>query len=107
MLTPGLGFALADRLSLFVDREQGLLRRLRVPLAGLGTAVQRQADVDLFDHRRLFGVAWSTRFEARSPRAGAWQLVGLEVDRGFTADDIGGAAWRGSAVAAAQMVPAP
>ena len=102
----GLGFASADRLSLFVDREQGLLRRLRVSLAGLGTAVQRQAEVDLFDHRRLFGVAWPTRFEARSPRAGAWQLVGLEVDRGFTADDIGGAAWRGSAVAAARMLPA-
>ena len=105
-LTPGLGFAMADRLSLFVDREQGLLRRLRVSLAGLGTAVPGLAEVDLFDHRRLFGVAWPTRFEARSPRAGAWQLVGLEVDRGFSAEDIGGAVWRGTAIGAARTLPA-
>ena len=111
-LAPGLGFALADRLSLFIDREQGLLRRLRVSQTGLGmglglgTAVQRQAEVDLFDHRRLFGVAWPTRFEARSPRAGAWQLVGLEVNRGFSADDMAGAVWRGTAAGAVRALPA-
>ena len=109
-IAPGLGFALADRLSLFIDREQGLLRRLRVSLTGLGlglgTAVQRQAEVDLFDHRRLFGVAWPTRFEARSPRAGVWQLIGLEVNRGFSADDMGGAVWRGAAAGAVRALPA-
>jgi hypothetical protein len=102
----GLGAASAVRLSLFIDREQGLLRRLRVSLGGLGTAVQGQTEVDLFDHRRLFGVTWPTRFEARSPRAGTWRLVGLEVDRGFSADDIGGAVWRGTAAGAVRALPA-
>ena len=102
----GLGAASADRLSLFIDREQGLLRRLRVSLGGLDTAVLGLAEVDLFDHRRLFGVTWPTRFEARSPRAGAWRLVGLEVNRGFSADDIGGTVWRGTAAGAVRTLPA-
>ncbi|MBC7727284.1 MAG: hypothetical protein H7242_06665 [Microbacteriaceae bacterium] len=101
----GLGAASADRLSLFVDREQGLLRRLRVSLTGLGTGVPGLAEIDLFDHRRLFGMVWPTRFEARSPGTGTWRLVGLEVNRSFTADDIGGAVWRGAAAGAVRALP--
>ena len=103
----GLGYAATDRLSLFIDRDRGLLRRLRVSLSSLGTALPGLAEVDLFDHRRLHGVAWPTRFEARSPSAASWRLTGLEVDRGFSADDMGDAVWRGKAVEAAHRLLPP
>lgn len=104
-LAPGLGFAATDRLSLFIDRDRGLLRRLRVSLSSLGTALPGLAEVDLFDRRRLHGVAWPTRFEARSPGAGSWRLTGLDVDCGFRSDDIGDATWRGKAAEAARTLP--
>ena len=104
-LAPGLSFAATDRLSLFIDRDRGLLRRLRVSLLSLGAALPVLAEVDLFDHRRLHGVAWPTRFEARSLGAGSWRLTGLDVDRGFSADDIGDAAWRGKAAETAHTLP--
>ncbi len=104
-LAPGLGLAATDRLSLFIDRDRGLLRRLRVSLSNLGTSPPGLAEVDLFDHRRLHGVAWPTRFETRSPGAGSWRLMGLDVDRGFSADDMSDAAWRGKAAQAAHTLP--
>lgn len=55
VLRPGLGFAAADRLSLFVDREQALARRLRVPLDAADTA---PAEIDLVDPFRQQGLWW-------------------------------------------------
>ena len=107
-LAPGLGFAPRDRLSLFVDREAGWLRRLRFSLDGLQSTVGAVADVDLFDHVRVQGVVWPRRFFERlqAPIPGLpvhdWRLTGLDLDRGYDAAAISGPAFSAAAAAPAR-----
>lgn len=110
-LAPGPGGAASDALSLFIDRDQGWLRRLRVTLSALGAAGSTLV-VDLADHRRQHGIVWPGRLQtgARSLLPGAapsvWRLTGLDVDRGFSADDLRQSPWAGSAAAPARPLPA-
>jgi hypothetical protein len=107
-LRPGLGGADSDRLSLFIDRDEGLLRRLRVSLAGWGAD---DLEVDLGGHRRLHGITWPTLWSSpapgwlpgRPPRR--WRLTGLDVNRGYGAADLDLAPWRGNAAAPAAPLP--
>lgn len=111
-LAPGLGGMVADRLSLFIDRDQLWLRRLQVSLTGLDRATV--ATVDLAGHRRLHGVLWPLRFAtagggalAGSAPPLAWQLSGLDVDRGYPAEALRSTPWAGRAAApAALLAPA-
>jgi len=102
-LTPGLGLAPHDRLSLFVDRDQGWLRRLRLSLQGLPDAPGAVAEVDLSEHFTQQGVVWPRRFSARlrAPIPGlaaqGWQLTGLDLDRGWDAAAISGPTLAGTA----------
>ena len=105
-LVPGLGMASADRLSLFIDRDEGWLRRLRVSMSGLGKAGEF-AEVDFAEHRRLHGVLWPMRCQANAPRrmgqpAPAWRLTALDVNRGYAGEAIAGPAWTGLAAGAAR-----
>lgn len=110
-LRPGLGGAPTDRLSLFIDREQGWLRKLRVSLDALDAASNRPIEVDLAGHRRLHGVVWPTRWQAAAPGAlpgrppQRWRLTGLDVNRGYGADDLARSPWAGRATAAAPPLP--
>jgi hypothetical protein len=99
-LLPGLGGAAVDRLSLFIDRDQGWLRRLRVSINEQGAGTW--AEVDLAGHRRSHGVLWPTTYRARKPVAAAWQLTALDVNRGYGRDAIAGAAWSAAAAAPAR-----
>ena len=109
-LAPSLGGAANDTLSLFIDREQGWLRRLRVTLSALGAAGGTLV-VDLADHRRLHGIVWPGRLQTAARRLlpgaapAVWRLTGLDVDRGFSADDLGHSPWAGSAAAPARPLP--
>lgn len=108
-LVPGLGDAASDRLSLFIDRDEGWLRRLRVSLNGLGAA-DGVAEVDVLEHRRLHGVLWPARCRASAARglgqaAVAWRLTGLDVNRGYGAAAIEGPAWSGLALAPPPPLP--
>lgn len=112
-LAPGLGGVVADRLSLFIDREQLWLRRLQVSL----TALDRSAivTVDLAGQRRLHGVVWPLRFATTGGSflggAGAapplaWRVSGLDVDRGYPPEALRSWPWAGRAAAPAALLPA-
>lgn len=109
-LAPGLDGTAPARLSLYIDRERGLLRRLRVSLRD-GASSASVAEVDFFDHLLLHGVQWPRRFQA--PVGGLlanaapqpWWLAGLDVNRGYGADALAGAAFSGAAAAAARPLP--
>ena len=109
-LAPGLGGMVADRLSLYIDRDQLWLRRLQVSLSGLDRAAV--ATVDLAGHRRLHSVVWPLRFATvggsalpGGQRPLAWQVTGLDVDRGYPADALHNWPWAGRAAAPAQPLP--
>ncbi|MES2716948.1 MAG: hypothetical protein V4795_14360 [Pseudomonadota bacterium] len=102
-LAPGLGAAASDRLSLFIDREQGWLRRLQLSLQALDASALVQ--VDLTGHRRLHGVLWPLRFASVAGAPLAWQLTGLDVNRGYPASALLATPWAGRAVAPAAALP--
>lgn len=91
---PGLGRAAEDRFLLYIDRERRWLRRVRFTLEGLASTQGAVAEVDFFDHRQIAGVVWPTRFYERLKKpipnlpVHDWRLVGLDVDRGMTADEL-------------------
>jgi hypothetical protein len=101
-LTPGLGFATADRLSLYIDRQARLMRRVRFSLEGLDSTRGAVAEVDLYDHVTAHDVVWPTGFYERLLRplplpVHRWRLTGLDVNRGLTRADVDGGAFRGNA----------
>jgi hypothetical protein len=101
-IAPGLGFCPSDRLALFVDREDGLMRRVRFTLDGLDSTRGAVAEVDASGHVALRGVRWPTRFHERLLRpfplpVHDWRLTGLDVDRGLYAAEVGGTAFGGRA----------
>lgn len=108
---PGLSGAAPGRLSLFIDREQGWLRRLRVAVDGPG-AGGGVVEVDLAEHHRLHGVLWPLRCQVMRPLVSlgsaplVWRLTGLDVNRGLQPEQIAGPAWSGPATAPARaLVP--
>lgn len=109
-LAPGLGGMVADRLSLFIDRDQLWLRRLQVSLSGLDRAAV--VAVDLAGHRRLHGVVWPLRLATAggggllgNPPPLAWQVTGLDVDRGYPPEALRSTPWAGRAAAPAARLP--
>ena len=107
---PGLGRAAEDRFLLYIDREQRWLRRVRFTLDGLASTQGAVAEVDLFDHRQIAGVVWPTRFYERLKKpipnlpVHDWRLVGLDVDRGMTADELVVPGFSGRAAASARRL---
>ena len=103
MLRPGLGLSAADRLTLYISRRSGLMRRVRLSLEGLASTAGAVAEVDLFDPVERQGVRWPTRFAERllRPIPGLpvhdWQLTGLDLDRGYGAADLDGSGFGGAA----------
>jgi hypothetical protein len=66
-------------------------------------------EVDLLDYRELAGVHWPTRFferVLRPPPIGVhqWRVTGLDVNRGFTAQDMLCAAFTGAAARTATIL---
>ena len=112
-LAPGLGGGAPDKLSLYIDREHGWLRRLRValPSAAGQPGPAPVAEVDFFAHLLLHGVLWPRRFQA--PAGGllpgavpqTWRLTGLDLNRGYGADALAGTSFSGAAAAPAHALP--
>jgi hypothetical protein len=107
---PGLGFAAEDRFLLYIDRQQRWLRRVRFTLDGLASTRGAVAEVDFFDHRRIAGVLWPTRYYERLKKpipnlpVHDWRLIGLDVDRGMTAEELLAPGFSGRAAAAARRL---
>jgi hypothetical protein len=99
---PGLGLCAVDEIALFIDRRDGLMRRVRLTLNGLESTRGAVAEVDTFDHVSLHGIEWPTRFYERLLRplplpVHDWHLTGLDVNRGLTVDDVAGMEFAGKA----------
>ncbi len=105
-LRPGLGRSPQDRVTVLVDRDDQLTRRLRFTLEGFTGTSGAVAEVDWLDFSRRFGVLWPTRFyeevvhPLRLP-AHDWALSGLSVNRGFGLADLRGPNLSGAAAAPA------
>jgi hypothetical protein len=105
-LMPGLGFSAADRLTMYIDSEAHLLRRVRFSLDGLESTRGAVAEVDTFDHVSFAGVVWPTSFYERLLRplplaVHRWRLTGLDVNRGLEPGDVDGGTFLGRAEAPA------
>ena len=94
-LSPGLGLVGNDRLAVFIDRADHITRRIRFTLEGFEGTRGAVAEVDMFDHARRFGVLWPMRSYERlvhplSLPVHDWHVTGLDVNRGYSANDIRG-----------------
>ena len=103
VLRPGLGLSSEDRVVLFIDRQSYLLRRVSFTLNALESTRGAEVHVDLSDQQRLAGVLFPTRFYEHIDRpvsldAHRWQMLGFDANRGYTAADIVGPAFKGKAV---------
>ncbi len=107
---PGLGVSTEDRYVLYIDREDRLMRRVRFTIEGLESTRGAVVDVDTAGHRELHGVMWPTRFFERIRRpipllpAHRWSMLGLDVNRGLTADDFSGGQFSESAAIPAKRL---
>jgi len=108
---PGHGFSAEDRYLLFIDQEEKLLRRVRFSMEGLDSTRGAIAEVDFYEHRRIAGMLWPTRFHERLKKpipnlpVHDWYLTGLDINRGMQADEISGATFNGRAQAPALALP--
>ncbi len=105
-IAPGLGVAEADRLLLWIDREERLMRRVRFSLDGLASTRGAVAEVDCHDHVTRAGVRFPMRFRERllrplPLRVHDWRLTGLDLDRGLSESDLDHPALAGRASAPA------
>lgn len=111
-LQPGLGGLGASRLALFIDRDAGLMRRLRLmSIAEQGQPGAMAATWDLPEPTQLHGVQWPRRcLRVAPPRSpgqtpAAWRLVGLDLNRGYAASAVSGAQFSSVAAPPATALP--
>ncbi len=101
-LRPGLGRVALDRVAVCIDRDDATTRRVRFTLEGYEGTRGAVAEVDTFEHQRRFGVLWPMRsYEAvvhplRLP-AHDWHITGLDVNRGYGAQNLEGPQFTGNA----------
>lgn len=110
-LRPGFGESAEDKVILWIDRRTKRVRKLWMSLEGLDSTKGAVVEVDLLDYRTVAGVQFPTRFFERLLRplpidVHQWRVIGLDVDRGFGADDILGPSFGGAAVAPAHPLRA-
>ncbi len=102
ILRPGFGLSPEDRVLLSIDRKTGLLRRVRFTLEGLASTRGAEVDTTFGNWREIGGVLWPTEFfeRIRAPlrlSAHRWKLLGLDLDRGLTPEEVTGATFSGAA----------
>ena len=108
-LSPGLGRVAIDRVAICIDRVDGLVHRMRFTLEGFAGTQGAVAEVDTFEHERRFGVVWPMRSYERivhpiSLPAHDWRITGLDVNRGYEAEELSGASFAGAAAAPAKAL---
>ena len=91
-----------DRLAVYIDRTERLMRRVRFTLDGLEGTRGAVAEVDTFDHMAHAGVRWPTGFYERLLRpvpigVHDWRMTGLDLNRDLDAAEVSGVALTGKA----------
>ncbi len=94
VMRPGIGNATEDRVLLYIDQKEKLVRRVRLTLEGTETTKGAVVDVDFNQFVEIAGVKWPSKFyEAlvspfRGLPAHDFWLTGLDINRGLTKADF-------------------
>jgi hypothetical protein len=94
ILSPGIGGSIEDKAILYIDKQDHLVRRVRITLENTATTKGAAVDVDHSEFITVAGVTWPTRFyeSVAKPFAGLsahdFYITGLDVNRGLTPSDF-------------------
>jgi hypothetical protein len=106
VLRPGFGDAADDRVILWIDTDTARLFRIHMTLNGFETTQGAHVDTTFLAYRDVAGYLLPVRFHerVRGPLqidAHTWWTTAIDVDRGWTADDVTGGDFIGKAASAA------
>ena len=111
ILQPGLGNSAQDRVLLFIDQKDKLVKRIQATVEGFSGTQGATIEVTHNRFMELAGVMWPTHFfEAvikpfpNLPAHDFW-LTGLDVNRGLTLNDLQSGQYTGKAAAPAAALP--
>jgi hypothetical protein len=113
VMRPGIGNSVEDRVVLYIDKQDKLVRRVRLTLEGLDSTKGAIVDVDHDRFVEIAGVTWPTHFyEALvAPFPGLpahdFSLRGLDVNRGLTKADFANAQFSERAAKPAAPISLP
>ena len=108
---PGFGESAQDQVVLWIDAQTSRLFRVHMTLNGFETTQGAHVDTTFLEYRQVGQYVLPVRFRerVRGPiriDAHDWHTTGIDLDRGWRAADIGGAAFEGAAAAPATRVQA-
>lgn len=111
ILQPGLGNAPEDRVLLFIDQKDKLVKRIQATVEGFTGTQGAIIEVTHNRFMKLAGVMWPTHFFEtvlkpfpNLPAHDFW-LTGLDVNRGLTLNDLQSGQYTGKAAAPAAALP--
>jgi hypothetical protein len=113
VMRPGIGNSAEDRVVLYIDKQDKLVRRVRLTLEGLESTKGAIVDVDHDRFVEIAGVTWPTHFYealvAPFPGLSAhdFSLRGLDVNRGLTKADFANAQFSERAAKPAAPITLP
>ena len=106
---PGFGEAASDQVVLWIDAQTSRLFRVHMTLNGFETTQGAHVDTTFLEYRQVGPYLLPVRFQerVRGPLridAHDWHTTGIDLDRGWSAADIGGAAFEGAAARPAKRL---
>lgn len=106
---PGFGESKEDEVVLWIDRETARLFRIHMSLNGFETTVGAHVDTTFLEYRDVAGYLLPVRFHerVRGPLridAHTWWTTGVDTDRGWRDEDVGGTAFGGAAAMPARSI---
>jgi hypothetical protein len=113
VMRPGIGNSAEDRVVLYIDKQDKLVRRVRLTLEGLDSTQGAIVDVDHDKFVEIAGVKWPTHFYESlvAPFPGLpahdFSLRGLDVNRGMTKADFANAQFSERAAKPAAPISLP
>ena len=101
-LQPGFGEARTDQVVLWIDADSARLFRVHMTLNGFETTQGAHVDTTFLDYRQVGPYLLPVRFSerVRGPlriMAHEWHVTDLDLDRGWSLDDVSGEAFTGKA----------
>jgi len=108
---PGFGEAAQDQVVLWIDAQTSRLFRVHMTLNGFETTQGAHVDTTFLEYQQVGQYLLPVRFRerVRGPiriDAHDWHTTGVDLDRGWSAAEINGAAFEGAAAPPAKRVQA-
>lgn len=113
IMRPGIGNSPEDRVVLYIDAQDKLVKRVRLTLEGLESTKGAVVDVDHDRFVQIGGVTWPTHFYESlvAPFPGLpahdFSLRGLDINRGLTRSDFVNAQFSERAAKPAALIAMP